>query len=85
MCSTLALILTFSPGEKEQRLDSYGFASDCPANPVAGFRVRRRTILFSFGAKAGIREVVKHSSVRWKSGENLLIGHCFLDAPRFMV
>ena len=33
---TLALILTFSPGEKEQTLSVFGFANTCPATPVAG-------------------------------------------------
>jgi hypothetical protein len=45
MVVTLALILTFSPGEKEQRSHLSGFADNRPANPVAGFRVRRRVIL----------------------------------------
>ena len=45
MVVTLALILTFSPEEKEQRSHLSGFADDRPANPVAGFRVRRQVIL----------------------------------------
>src|SRR6185369_12310149 len=45
MVLTLALILTFSPGEKEQRSHLSGFADNRPANPVAGFRVRRQVIL----------------------------------------
>jgi hypothetical protein len=45
MVVTLALILTFSPGEKEQRSHLSGFADDRPANPIAGFRVRRQVIL----------------------------------------
>jgi len=45
MVLTLALILTFSPGEKEQRSHLSGFAIERPANPVAGFRVRRQVIL----------------------------------------
>ena len=45
MVVTLALILTFSPGEKEQRSRLSGFADDRPANPVAGSSVRRRKIL----------------------------------------
>jgi len=35
MVLTLALILTFSTGEKEQRLSVSGFSNTCPANPVA--------------------------------------------------
>jgi hypothetical protein len=45
MVVTLALILTFSPGEKEQRSHLSGFADDRPTNPVAGFRVTRQVIL----------------------------------------
>jgi hypothetical protein len=45
MVVTLALILTFSPGEKEQRSHRSGFADNRPADPVAGFRVRRQVIL----------------------------------------
>jgi len=37
MVVTLALILTFSPGEKEQRSHLSGFADNRPANPAAGF------------------------------------------------
>ena len=44
MVVTLALILTFSPGEKEQRSHLSGFADNRPANPVAGFRVRRQVV-----------------------------------------
>jgi len=32
-------------GEKEQRSHRSGFADNRPANPVAGFRVRRQVIL----------------------------------------
>ena len=32
---TLALILTFSPGEKEQRSTISAFANGCPATPVS--------------------------------------------------
>jgi len=45
MVVTLALILTFSPREKEQRSHFSGFADNRPANPVAVSRVRRRVIL----------------------------------------
>jgi hypothetical protein len=37
MVLTLALILTFSPREKEQRLSVFCFTNDRPANPAAGF------------------------------------------------
>ena len=53
MVGTLDLILTFSPGEKEQRLQLSGFADHRPANPVAGFRVRRRMMLPLLGERAG--------------------------------
>lgn len=36
MVVTLALILTFSPREKEQRSHLSGFADNRPANPIAG-------------------------------------------------
>ena len=36
VCATLALILTFSPREKEQPLPASGLANDRPANLVAG-------------------------------------------------
>jgi hypothetical protein len=42
---TIALSLTFSPGEKEQRSHSSDFADDQSANPVAGIRKIRQTIL----------------------------------------
>jgi hypothetical protein len=45
MVVTLALILTFSPKEKEQRSHLSDFADNRPANPVAGFRVRLQMIL----------------------------------------
>ena len=54
---TLALILTFSPREKEQPLCVSGFANTCPANPVS---VRRRTILLTKGnLRSGRSETVK--------------------------
>jgi len=46
---TLALILTFSPGEKEQPLSDFRFANGRPANPAAGISVRRRMILLLLG------------------------------------
>jgi hypothetical protein len=45
MVLRLALILTFSPEEKEQRARVSGFANTCPANPVARISARRKTIL----------------------------------------
>ena len=51
MVVTLALILTFYPGEKEQRSHLSGFADNRLANPVAGFRVRRQVILPLPGAE----------------------------------
>ena len=51
MVVTLALILTFSPREKEQHSYLSGFADYCPANPVAGFRVRRQMILPLLGGE----------------------------------
>jgi hypothetical protein len=36
-CFTHALILAFSPGEKELPARVFSFAEACPANPVAGF------------------------------------------------
>ena len=49
----LALILTFSPGEKEQPLCVSGSADTCPTNPVARISVRRRTILPLLGERTG--------------------------------
>jgi hypothetical protein len=43
MVCWLALILTFSPGEKEQPLCVSGHADGRPANPMAAIQVRRRT------------------------------------------
>jgi hypothetical protein len=37
MVVTLALILTFSPPEKEQPLSVFRFANDRPANPVTNY------------------------------------------------
>ena len=56
---TLALILTFSPQEKEQPAHTSVFSVDGPANPVASFSNRRRAILLLLGEKAGVREVVQ--------------------------
>ena len=52
---TPALILTFSPGEKEQRSHGSDFADDQSANPVAGFRKSRQSILPLPGERAGAR------------------------------
>jgi hypothetical protein len=51
MVEMLALILTFSPEKKEQRSHISGFADNRPANPVAGFRVRRQEILPLLGGE----------------------------------
>jgi len=51
MVETLALILTFSPGEKEQPSYVFRFADGRPANPVAGTSVRRRMILPLLGGE----------------------------------
>ena len=45
----LALTLTPSPGKSGKPLCGSGFANDCPANPVAVFPGRRRTILLLLG------------------------------------
>ena len=62
MVVRLALILTFSPGEKEQPLFISGFANTCPANPAARISVRRITILLLLGEKAGMRECVHQTN-----------------------
>ena len=59
MVLTPALNLTFSPGEKEQRWFASSFASDRPANSVAGFQEKRQKILPLRGERAGVREVVE--------------------------
>jgi hypothetical protein len=48
---TLALILAFSPGEKEPPWHVFDFSVDPPANPVAGFSKRRRMILPLLGGE----------------------------------
>ena len=87
---TLALILAFSPGEKEPPWRIFDFSDDGPANPVAGFSKRRRTFLLLLGEKAGMREVVKHlcrddraakSLASAKSGQ----GHTFTTAGDYAV
>jgi hypothetical protein len=60
-CFTSALILTFSPGEKEQLLFVSVLSDDGPVNPVVGLSERRRTILLLLGEKAGMREGVTQS------------------------
>jgi len=67
---TLALILTFSPKEKEQPLTIFHFTDDRPTNAAAGFSKGRRTILLLLGEKAGMRESVKHFSTRLKAAVN---------------
>ena len=54
--NTPALILAFSPGEKEWVARVSGFAEDYPANPAHEFSGGRRTILLLLGEKAGMRE-----------------------------
>jgi len=54
---TFALILTFSPGEKEQLLFVSVLLADCPANPVA--RIFKETAGVRTDVKpAGMREIV---------------------------
>jgi len=53
MVVTLALILTFSPGEKEQPLCVSGYADGRPANPIPAIQVRRRTGERTRGASGG--------------------------------
>ena len=51
---TTALILTFSPGEKGQRLQASLYAVACRANPVAGawwFRGSRREFFGEFSPR----------------------------------
>jgi hypothetical protein len=51
---TLALNLTFSPGEKEQQSHVFGFADDLPANSVT--QISKETangFSFSVGRSAG--------------------------------
>jgi hypothetical protein len=48
------------PQEKEAPLHACLLSADRPANPVASFLKRRRTILLLLGEKAGLREDVKH-------------------------
>ena len=56
---TLALNLTFSPGEKEQQSHISGFADERPANPVAGFQWDGGCFSLSLEERAGVRTVVK--------------------------
>jgi hypothetical protein len=44
-CERLALILTFSPWEKEKMSLDFGFADARPASPAAGFSKGQPTIL----------------------------------------
>jgi hypothetical protein len=46
-----ALNLTFSPGEKEQRLCDPGFADGCSANPVTGFSKKAANVSPSPGGE----------------------------------
>jgi len=56
---TPALILTFSPGEKEQVLSVSSFAISVQQVHSHEISKRRQTILLLLGEKAGMREVVK--------------------------
>ncbi len=56
MVVTLALILTFSPEEKEQPLSVSGLANDCPASPAARhFNKRGEGFSLSPGERVGVR------------------------------
>ena len=61
-----ALILTFSPGEKEQLARVSSYAGDCPANPAHEFSGRRQ-MRFSFylGEKAGREDVSVCATVQF--------------------
>ena len=59
---TPALILTFSPGEKEQRSRSSDFADDQSANPVVVFERAGKLFSLSPGERAGARASVKTNS-----------------------
>jgi len=59
-----ALILTFSPGEKEQRLRTFGFANAARQTQLRELSERRQTIPLLLGEKAGMREVVEHISAQ---------------------
>jgi hypothetical protein len=50
--------VTFSPRGEGTARGVSGFANEYPANPVAGFSKRRRTILLLLGEKAGMRASV---------------------------
>lgn len=71
------------PQEKEQPLCIFGIADICPANSVAGIRVKRRMILPLRGERVGVREVVKHYSTPRrqdaKAGKN---GEALFASPR---
>jgi hypothetical protein len=56
---TPALILTFSPGEKEPPWHASVFSTDRPANPAPVLPKTLRTFPLLRGEKAGLREVVK--------------------------
>jgi hypothetical protein len=58
MVYTSALTFHPLPQERKSLQADSGFADDCPAHPVAGFSMRRRTILLLLGEKAGMREDV---------------------------
>jgi len=73
MVETLALILTFSPGEKEEPLSVFRFVDDRPANSVAGFSVRRRKILPLLGGEGrgeGERETFFPAQTQLRAGQD---------------
>jgi hypothetical protein len=54
---TLALILTFSPGEKEQRLGVLALMNDQGANPAADICKSGESVkAFSLGERVWVRE-----------------------------
>ena len=73
LVETLALILTFSPGEKEQPSPVSVFWDGCPANPVADSSVRRRKILPLLGGEGrgeGERETFFPAKTQLRAGQD---------------
>jgi len=78
--------LTFYPlpQERKQLQADSDFADDRPANPIAGFSMRRQTILLLLGEKAGMREDVTLSR-KCRSGREWVVGNIKRtprDSPR---